>query len=240
MYTRSFWKIFIGSVTIALGLIPVSAQATSLNAGPHATDVDQPNERSNVIQKAADADADARGYLIVQESAGKVSEGGTFFETGPISEDTLLVIANSDGSLPAGVSTELLSSIASERRAAVEPESEVPQNATTDTTTYSWSATSTEQSGDYTGGSLIGMSDTTRAVYPFSTAAGFAQGAAGSGLGFYRGYNGSEFGAWSRYYGLGATTSVGISKAIPWGNVAATKKFRAQCANTVVCWGDWD
>lgn len=238
MYTRKLWKILAGSAIIALGLIPISAQATTLTARSTPIGVGQMASSSGVLQKAADADA--LGYLVVKESEGKASEVGTFFETGPISEDTLLVITNSDGSLPAGITTELLNSIASERKAAVRRVSDVTQDATTDATSYSWSATSTEQSGDYTGGSLIGISDSTRAVYSFSTAAGFAQGAAGSGLGFYRGYNGSDFGVWSRYYGLGATTSVGISKAIPWGNVAATKKFRAQCANTAVCWGDWD
>lgn len=59
------------------------------------------------------------------------------------------------------------------------------------------------------------------------------------GLGFYRGYYGSQFGVWEKWYYVGNTGFAETGAAVPWGNVAATKKFKAICTITLTCFGNW-
>lgn len=70
-------------------------------------------------------------------------------------------------------------------------------------------------------------------TYNFNVTFGSNQSAGGQGLGYYQGYNGSEFGVWSKWYGLGIATSGSNGGAtVPWGEVLAVAKFKAR-SNTI-------
>ncbi len=61
----------------------------------------------------------------------------------------------------------------------------------------------------------------------------------GQGIGYYQGYYGSTFGVWSQWYDLG--NSDGGGAFVPWGQVIANEQFKAMCAQTFFCWGNfWD
>jgi hypothetical protein len=198
-----------------------------------------------VSQEAAAQAADAAGYIIVSPTSSKASGDATFYPTGPISDDTLVVIPNADGSLPGGVTEHQIQSAVAQKRAGPLAgmdtlELSGSDAVARDVTEYSWSATSAGFSDLYTGGSAIGVDDSAQVVYTFSTAEGYDQTAAGNGLGYYRGYNGSEFGTRAKYYGVGNADSSGNGGvAVPWGNVAAVKKFQAQCTKSTVCFGNF-
>ncbi|MGV8880842.1 MAG: hypothetical protein ACOH19_01700 [Rhodoglobus sp.] len=196
-----------------------------------------------VSQDDVNVAADAAGYVIVGTESAVETGGATFYPTGEISDDTLVVIANPDGSLPNGLTEETLTAVVAERRAAEAAGTALPD--TSDISdgvvarlTGAYSATSAGWSSPYTGGSLIGIDDSSVAGYGFNVAPNSSQVNVGSGLGYYRGYNGSEFGIWATWYNLGsASDGTPGGSTVPWGNVAATTQFRAQCATTTVCGG---
>lgn len=66
--------------------------------------------------------------------------------------------------------------------------------------------------------------------YVASTASGTA---CGLGSGYYTGYNGSTFGFWKSWYGLGCGTRSTVR--VPWNNVMAYPEFQARAAQ--VYWG---
>ena len=186
------------------------------------------------------------GYIVVGPSDAQVAGDATFYPTGPISDDTLVVIKDSDGNLPGGLTTSDLQTLVQQKRAGTlttsADETTAPSSVVTPLTTYySWSATSFQWSGSYAGGSLIGWDDSATATYYFRTKDATSETAAGDGIGYYRGYNGSTFGTWSSWYALGNAGTSGHTKAgIPWGNVAAVKKFEALCTTSTACFGDFN
>lgn len=226
-----------------LGGISIFALAMGVGTAAHAQG-DQTTDAQSLVQKAAAADA--AGYIIVGPGDAQSEKEGTFYPTGPISDDTLVVIADEDGSLPGDITEDQLQQLVAQKRQGQLTKStaeatSVESAVTPLTTYYSWSATSTGWSGAYQGGSLIGWNDSATATYWFKTASGYGQTAAGNGLGYYRGYNGTTMGTWAKYYGLGNATSTGHTKnGIPWGNVAAVKKFKGLCTTTTVCFGDFN
>ncbi len=188
--------------------------------------------------------ADDRGYIVVDSAQGEPVGDAVFYPTGPIAADTLVVIADAGGTLPNGLTQASLDSLVAQKRAGAitgsSTEVAAPAEAQRAASSYyAWSASSSGWSQGFNGGSLIGWDDTARASYYFYTAAGFNQRASGNGLGYYRGYNGSTFGTWSQWYYVGIAGSGGAGATTPWGNVAATKQFRALCTQTTVCWGDF-
>lgn len=178
------------------------------------------------------------GYVIINAQEGvKGANGSTFYPTGPLGNDTLVVIAEPDGSLPNGLTESTLKALTTERkvqRAVANPDAVASPMAGT---LYAYAATSAGWSGDYTGGSHIGTDWSARIQYNFWAAAGSSQTNVGQGLGYYQGYNGGSFGVWSQWYNLGSATSSGGGTNVPWGNVAAVAKFHAKCATTTACGG---
>ena len=63
------------------------------------------------------AEADARGYIIVYPGDAIASSDAVFLETGPISRDTLVVVAEPDGSLPGGMTEADVAELVAQRRA---------------------------------------------------------------------------------------------------------------------------
>jgi hypothetical protein len=190
---------------------------------------------------AVQGDIATSGYVIVQPSdAISVDGNRTFYPTGPISDSTLVVIAEPDGSLPGGVTEAQLNNVATQRElVGASPSSSATTAAVAMNNTYEgWSSVNWSQ--EFVGASVIGLNDSTVLYYSFNVNAFTSQTNAGQGLGYYRGYNGSTFGVWSQWYGLGSATPGAMRQtSVPWGNVAAVAKFKVKCATTTVCGGHW-
>lgn len=206
------------------------------------------------VAAAVSNDNSSPAYVIVSESVGIArANGDTFYPTGPIGEDTLVVISEPDGTLPNGLTIDKLQAFAempaSERAVAAQSLLDTGETMQTDqqdamapsATTYAYAAaSSTAWSRTYTGGSVIGTSDKAKVQYNFWAANFTSQRNVAQGRGYYRGYNGSQFGVWAKWYALGSATSAGGGGSVPWGNVASKKAIMAKCATTTVCGGGFN
>jgi len=199
------------------------------------------------------------GYVIVDPTQAVKDGNSVFYPTGPVSDDTLVVIPNADGSLPGGMTMASLQAAVSQIQAAAAnvgsdaavplhsdgslgaaPQTKVPATAA-DGTYYSWAATSAGWSGSYEGGAVIGTSWTAEALYNFNTQDGFNEAASGMGIGHYRGYDGSTFGTWTTWYDVGTADNGDAGSWVPWGYVAAPEQFEAECDTFGACGGNfWD
>lgn len=245
MQRRKIWS---------LAAVPIAVVALGLSAVPaHAA-------TSTAPSTASAAAADDAGYVVVDPSDAEVTSEGTFYPTGPIDENTVVVIPNADGSLPGGLTQAKLNALYSHANtpagvAAAEKagfvvagdSTKASTSATTKTAaapaaalaSHAYSASSaTEWSRNFAGPNIIGASETAKVYYKFGVSAGTSQTNAGQGLGYYRGYNGSTFGTWSKFYNVGSAdknTQGGAN--VSWGNVAAQAQFRAKCATSTICGG---
>jgi hypothetical protein len=241
---RTAWQTRTGAVAsasvIAIALLMASAPASSAvetgAAGP--TEV-----------KTATKLDESTGYVIIDRAKGVKKGDATFYPTGPISADTMVVITEPDGSLPNGLTVAQLDTIAAGRAAAKSSNSatsglssNISVTASGTVTllgTWGYSANSTGWTVA-TGGTNIGWNDSARVGYAWTVQQGTSQNNAGSGLGYYRGYLGSTFGTWSQWYGLGyATSDAAGYGTVPWGSVTATMQFRARCGSSTICSGLW-
>ena len=195
-------------------------------------------------------DTEPDGYVIVDlDEATTTSDGATFYPTGEISDDTIVVIPEADGSLPGDLTIPELEDLVEQARSNPsldETSSLVLPETTSGADVAARAAQSFAYSGNSasswgaisTGRSIVGYNDSSTAQYNFSVAVGTAQQNAGQGRGYYRGYNGSTFGTWSQFYNVGtATKNAGAGAAVPWGNTASTAQFRAKCGTSTLCGG---
>jgi len=68
---------------------------------------------------------------------------------------------------------------------------------------------------------------------------GTNQQALGQGRGWWRGYNGSEFGVWAKW-SIGLATSMNPQQyRVPWGQVMATTSFKAYSTMIFLAQGVW-
>lgn len=203
-----------------------------------------------------DADPLDPGYVIVGAHEGQAVGDAVFYPTGPISDDTVVVIAEPDGSLPGGLTESTLQALAAEARdgkatqfgldSLGEGAFSVPDTAARDfvamasATPRAYLTNGTSWSGIFSGGSIIGTTANTTVSYVFTAPLNTAQINAGQGRGYYRGYNGSQMGTWAQWYNLGTATARRTGgAAVPWGQVISTTAFRAACATASVCNGKW-
>lgn len=184
------------------------------------------------------------GYVIVRSSDGVKSKDGTFIATGAVDANTMIVIANADGSLPGGVTEEQIAQIAAQRAAGGSQTAALSSTNSTAAATSSLLNTYTANAANWTGElqsiqSLAGSPGFQKG-YTFVVCGACNQTNSGQGLGYYQGYNGSTFGVWAKWYGLNAAWSGHTGGgSVPWGNVWAYPKFKAKCATTPVCSGEW-
>jgi len=198
-----------------------------------------------VPANAATPNDEQGGYVIADPGAARVTEEGVFYPTGKIAADTVVVIPQADGSLPNGMTTAKLERLygprhslpVSARSGEVSPRSV----STAAASNYAYLASSASSwSRSFAGPNIIGADAGVKIHYRFTVASSTSQTNAGQGLGYYRGYNGSEFGTWSKWYNLGvADTRTPGSTSVPWGNVSAQTKFRAKCATSTICSGSF-
>jgi len=217
--------------TLAMFAVPVAAALLALGAAP-------------ANASTADQNTDG-GYVIADPSAARVTSDGVFFPTGKIGADTVVVIPEADGSLPNGLTNGKLAKLYGARRAlpaSAHEQSTTPlQVSAAAASSYAYLASSASSwSKAFAGPNIIGADTGVKVKYRFTVASSTSQTNAGQGLGYYRGYSGSEFGTWSKWYNLGVadTRTPGLT-SVPWGNVAAQAKFRAKCATSTICSGSF-
>jgi hypothetical protein len=182
------------------------------------------------------AAADARGYIIVYPADAETYDGATFYATGPISSDTLVVVAEPDGTLPGGTTeADIAAMIATSRS-----DRSFSSQGSLSPLLLGWpyAALSSGWSGTYNYSPAYLAGPGGVAYYNFDVEPSTSQTNAGQGLGYYRGYNGTTFGLWAAWYGLTAATSSSTGGGTtPWDNVSAYQKFHAKCAKTTACSG---
>jgi hypothetical protein len=232
-----YWRlkavVVAGALSLAATLIPASAASAAPQADPSST-------KSALL-------AQGPGYVIVNPVGAGVSHVGTstFYPTGAVSSDTLIIIPADDGTLPGGLTVKQAQSIIAKQgvaglRSAVQsgPAAVTPML----TGGQSWLAPVPGQWGPtYTYNVAMWGSPGIHMSYTFAVTEGTNQQAAGMGLGYYVGYNGSTLGTWAKYYGLGVASDGSVGGAVvPWGNVLAHAKFYAR-STILLHWagGDW-
>lgn len=228
-YKRSI--SFVGFAALVASVL-VGAQSAQADSGPEPGDSSAQASASWAAKDpvAVAKAADAAGYIIVPAADSFTYDGGTMYPTGPISPDTLVVIQNPDGSLPAGLTTSALNSAVAAKRAGGDPQ--VALDAAR--------ASSGWVPGQAANlGSLVGWDSTARAGYSYNTRPYTA--ATGSGLGYeYKCTSQTYCGQVSAYYFVGIAnqyTNYNNGGSAPWGNVAANRMFLGNCTSTPVCGG---
>ena len=211
----------------AVILVSASILAISALAGPAANAASGPNagpaNTSSVVR--------GNGFIVVDPNGpGVVHQGdATFIPTGPLDANTRIVVKNDDGTLPGGQTLSGLSN-----------------SATSGITPMYWCGSFSYMSAPYTWTAplvsqcaLFG-SPGLQLSYTFTVTAETNQMAEAQGLGFYTGYNGSEFGVWQQWYNLGTADSTSLGGwTVPWGNVEAYPKFRARSLMPSYAIGFW-
>lgn len=190
-------NLFAGAAAPVLitGLM-LMGSAPAMSA-PGASTPDTTSGDPAAVQAAAVQAADDAGYLIVQASDGVPAKGGaTFYPTGEIDDDTMVVFAEPDGSLPGGITEAQLSAILAqgdsisaagadslgfilEGDSLVANEESAVASPSAALASHAYAATSASWSSAYTGGSVIGINDASTLQYTFTASAFTSQSNAG-------------------------------------------------------------
>ncbi len=173
-------------------------------------------------------------YVVAIHGPGVVhqADGTAFYPTGKLAAGTIMVIPNEDGTLPGGMSISEIARRANSSTTMAAASSCL--GGTYLTTLNTWTSVQTA-----TNCVVIGSSTGT-VSYWFGIAPGTNGSALGQGLGYYQGYNGSTFGIWAKWYGLGmASDGLPGGATLPWVNVAANPKFMAMGMSIVPAMGNW-
>jgi hypothetical protein len=142
---------------------------------------------------------------------------GTFYPTGHLPANTLTVVPDDNGNFPGGLTAAQIRQTVKESgvaglKAAVDSRTTLATASAATVTPMSvngtgYSAIPSVWSAPHSGPTVWGTVDTKRTTYIFDVTAETNQNACGQGTGYYQGYNGSQFGLWSAWYGLGCATS---------------------------------
>ena len=191
--------------------------------------------------KAAPSELSDQEYVILDaESAVHFRDGSVFYPTGDTPEGALLVIPDEEtGELPLSIEAiEVLAETGSMAKAeqvertgtAARLESQSYVAAP-----YAWSGTYTSSNTIHVpvGGSSYGIG--------FKVTEGSNQQACGQGRGAYRGYYGSNFGVWTKWYGAGcAISNSNASASIPMtSNTLTNGRFKAMSTVPHLATGWW-
>lgn len=180
-------------------------------------------------------------FVFDAEAVTPVAVGSeVFYPTGEVDPDTLIVIPDDKGNYPGGRSaSELATVIHDEGLAALESLDQAPIEVTPTAFIKSLSFAIPPMGTSATYESTTGYISDTTVYYDFSTVPGANTSAHGYGRGFYRGYNGSDFGVWSTYRWVGYSTGSTVGKSVVWENVLAYKRFYAKTSSPHVVTGRW-
>ena len=226
-------------ISLAAGAMLVAEPALAYTPNTHDTSVKASASWLKKDPVAVAKEADEAGYIVVPASDSFPYEGGTMYPTGPISEDTLVVIQNPDGSLPGGLTKSSLEAHVAAVRSGQVVASKTEGQATP-MTSMIWNPSAGGGWGSAVNvGSLIGWDAGARAGYSYSTYANTA--ASGNGLGYeYKCTSSTYCGQVSAYYFVGfadQSNNYWSQGSAPWGHVAANRMFMGRCTQTIVCGG---
>lgn len=177
--------------------------------------------------------ARGEGYVVVDASSEAVIEvdGAEFYPIDSLAEgDTIFVAEN--GILPDGRAVEQMEE---------NPHVGAGNGGALARASRGYGALMGAWTGALQGDVAWGSKYTTYMNYTFSTVSPKSMIACGQGRGWYRGYNGSTFGLWAKWYGLGCTSTSNTAPrvaSVPWTDVVANKQFKAAGANVYVT-GYW-
>lgn len=176
--------------------------------------------------------------VVIAENGVVHPDGRTFYPTGLIDETTQVIIPDASGQLPGGLShsmakeilatqgdVALLASVASAQARSLLTVSPAGKSS------LAWSAAFCCRWATYAHPtSFAGSDESSRMRYWFGVQPSTQQWACTQGRGYYRGYSGSEFGVWSKWYNTGCAKSGHASKKtyVPWGYVWANPKMKFQ------------
>jgi hypothetical protein len=178
-----------------------------------------------------DTSASALDYVIAYPSITTRDGMATFYPTGPIDPETVVVIAEADGTLPGGMTeSQVADKIALMKQATPASEPMVMEVPSARAST-GWIGGGGCQWGPvaHQNGPSIAGDGNTRVTYTWWQDTG--RGSNGRAQGFYRGYYGSDMGIWEKWYDMGSTTpqaSALVRGRVPWQGVWAVPKFQGQ------------
>lgn len=231
---------------VALAVVGTTASAAS--AAP-------PSIADKLVDRSISRQVVFAGQGVEQEN------GDVFYETGPVSADTLIVVPDDNGLMPGGltrqeaVKTYAEGGVAGLRRAmdstreAEGSASSAPLGSSLDASASVNAISQTFITGlcctwqQFTHPTALwGWDDTATVNYRYAVQAGTRQSACAEGRHYYRGYNGSDFGVWSTWSSLGCK-SAGIgwkTASFWWGSIIAypQAKFRSN-SYTFISNGEW-
>ena len=198
-------------------------------------------------QSSSSSDYD---YVVVNPAAATEVGEEVFFPTGEIDDDTLVIIPDANGQLPFGLSPDQIAALHAELEpgetlqidAQVAMEAGAPPVTSIAAIGAGYTATSSAWGPVSQATTAFIAGPGGRAHYKFDVHTGFGQVNVGNALGYYRGYNGSQFGVWQKWYHQGTANENsigGLSNGTSWYNVSAYPAFQGQCAITQVCSGKW-
>jgi hypothetical protein len=201
------------AVVTVLGLVPASAAS----AVDHQTDTLQV-ESADVPVLVLDPDS-----AVEVVSRGKtIDDGSVFYPTGDISPDTVLIAP--DYLEEIGLEYDDVKHV--DTLSDFQSEVAIAAKIACGQWSNFGAAPGGAWSQNYTGCAIFGSPNLT-VSYQWALTAGTNQSACAQGRGWYRGYNGSTMGVWSKFYTVGCGGSSG-GGTVPWGNVAASKQFKAR------------
>lgn len=193
-----------------LGVIILTFSSTQTNPALAARPANVLTPTSNQTQQVVVVDLNEPGIEVVGDSV--------FFPTGEISDSTKVVLPEVESYLRRG------SDSGESARANPQFSFYAPPGG-------AWVGPYTSNVG------FIGLNDESRQIYSWGVIAGTNQQACLEGIGFYRGYNGSSFSIWSRYYSLGCGQS--NAGSVPWGNTMALPSVRARSMSVIHIANGW-
>ncbi|MDQ0425535.1 hypothetical protein [Cellulomonas iranensis] len=202
---------------------------------------------STVASGAPLAPTDRDRDVVIAANGIRQGDGRVFYPTGEIDPDTLVIIPDEDGVLPGGLSVakgrQILEAEGGDGLAAAIAEADAERVSPMAASNTFITGFRPEWSEFRHFSGLIGTNDSVVANYRFAPQVGTQQWVCAKGLGYYKGYNGSEFGVWSNWYDLGCKKAGGVLwkiTAVPWGNVAAvpTARFQSQHYHMIAN-GEW-
>lgn len=184
------------------------------------------------------------GLVVVNPDLAQPGVNGSiFYPTGEISADTRVVVPDDQGLFLGNLTFNEVKASATTKSAdgvlALMKDMQARNASSVVITPFaaqmvwsaapnSWGPIITHTSG------MIGTSDNATVRYGYSVQEGTNQSGYAQGLGYYRGYNGSQFGTWSAWYSLGYSTSNSPGGAtVPWGNTMGVPKFQGKSTSLV-------
>lgn len=183
--------------------------------------------------------------VVIADDGATQPDGRTFYRTGKIHSDTLVVIPGADGLLPGGITRSAGGEILlSEGSDALVREIDASLGDVSIMAAWrNWSAPIGSGWAMYEHRVGFAGDDWDRKLdYSFSVTNGTTQWACTKGRGYRRGYLGGEFGVWEEWYNTGCRqgSSGQTTNTVPWGYILSLPAMRFQSQHSwAIAAGQW-